>query len=288
MDDKRIDSFDDLFEPFDLEGEPDEQQAPARRTVPVRSDDLQPSPLPIATTETSGILCSSCGTLNHVGNRHCDSCGTRLVRSQMPVAPQPMLRTTAGARALIVLAGVVLAVALLALTFNVLGGTETAAPTTTAQVTQPTVGAIGPLEPLQVRCTSELASFPCEALVDGNPDTSWNATEGGVGTVITFYFRPPVQITQMWIENLQDEGRFLRNARISSIEVELDDRPNLHIFPVADTQEPQEFGLNSMRTSRVDVTIMGAYPGIAHDGQEPFNELAVQSITFYGRVTPGE
>jgi hypothetical protein len=290
MDDKRIDSFDDLFEPFDLEGKPDEaqQSQQARRTVPVRTDDLAPAPLPVASTETSGILCSTCGVLNHVGNRHCDSCGARLVRSQMPVAPQPMLRTTAGARALIVLAGVVLAVALLALIFNVFGGAETSVTSTTEPATQTTVGAVAELQPLRVECSSELAPYPCEALIDGNPETSWNATPPIIGTTITFLFQPPVQITEMWIQNLQDEGRFLRNARITSIEVELDDRPQLHIQNIADSQETQQVRLNSMRTSRVTVTIMGAAPGQSHEGQEPFDELAVQSIIFWGRVTPGE
>lgn len=290
MNDKRIDSLEDLFEPFDLEGQPDEaqQEQPARRTVPVRTDDLPPAPVPVAGTETSGILCSTCGVLNHVGNRHCDSCGARLVRSQMPVAPQPMLRTTAGARALIVLAGVVLAVALLALVFNVFGGAETSVTSTTEPSTQTTVGAVAELQPLRVECSSDLPAFPCEALIDGNPETSWNATPPIIGTTITFYFRPEVQITEMWIQNLQDEGRFLRNARITSIEVEIDDRPQLHIQSLADSQETQQVRLNSMRTSRVIVTIMGAAPGQSHEGQEPFDELAVQSIIFWGRVTPGE
>lgn len=287
--DKPTDSLDDLFEPFDLEESSGaEQPRPReRRTVEVRTDDPPPVPPPVVTTETSGILCSACGSLNHVGNRHCDTCGARLVRAQMPVAPQPMLRTTAGARALIVLAGVVLAVALLALVFNMFGGGETVAPTTTAPTTQTSVGAIEPLVPLRVECSSELASFPCAALIDGNPDTSWNASDPIIGTTITFYFRPQVQITEMWIENLQDEGRFLRNHRIHGIEVSIDDRPQLHIQSLADSQEIQVVRLNSMRTSSVIVRIVSAHPAQSFEGQEPFTELAVQSITFYGRTTPG-
>lgn len=288
-DDKPMDPLDDVFEPFDLdadEGNEEERQA-ERRTVPVRSDEPPvPSAPPPALTDSS-VLCGACGTANHPSNRHCDACGARLVRSQMPVAPQPMLRTTAGARALIVLAGVVLAVALLALVFRMVGGEDVAAPTTTAP-TQTTVGNVQALAPLRVQCTSELDAFPCEALIDGNPETSWNATEGGIGTEITFLFQPPVQITEMWIDNLADEGRFLRNARINGIEVALDDRPQLHITNLADSQETQEVRLNSMRTSRVTITITSAYPGISYEGQEPFNELAVQSITFWGRPTPGE
>jgi hypothetical protein len=287
MEDKTIETFDDLFEPFGLEDEPEQPDGPRRsshKTVPIRSD----GGLAATTAETSGLLCPSCGLQNHAGNRHCDSCGARLVGGQMPVAPQPMLRTTAGARALIVLAGVVLAVALLALIFSVFRG-ESAAPT----ITQPTdaapvTGPIVPLQPIRVECTTELPEFPCSALADGNPETSWNATDGGVGTVITFYFSPPVQITEMQIDNLADEGRFLRNARMRGIEVRISDRPQSQIETLNDTRETQQVRLSSIRTSRVDIEIASAYPGQVFGGQEAFNELAVQAITFYGRVTPGE
>jgi hypothetical protein len=287
MDDNpKIDTFDDLFEPFGLDGEPDPpdgSRTKERTTIPIRSDD----PIP-AVAETSGFLCPSCGLSNDPGNRHCDNCGARLTGGQMPVAPQPMLRTTAGARALIVLAGVVLAVALLALIFNVFGGGTAATTTTTPTDTTLVTGPVVRIDPIRVECTSELPAFPCAALVDGDPETSWNATDGGVGTVLTFYFSPAVQITDMQIDNLADEGRFLRNARMRGIEVTINDRPQMHIQELADTQDTQQVRLSSVRTSRLDLRISSAYPGISHEGQEPFSELAVQSITFFGRVTPGE
>lgn len=287
MDDRPIDPFDDLFEPFDLEGEPDPEEAPQPReprTVPVRADDGD-QPRPITTAEHSAVLCPSCGTVNHPGNRHCDECGARLTRSQMPVAPQPMLRTTAGARALIVLAGVVLAVALLALIFNVVGGAPPETTTTTiTQTTAPTEQV--QLTPLRADCTSDLPSYPCEALIDGNDETSWNALDGGIGVEITFLFNPPVQITQIWIQNLQEECRFLRNARIRAVEIEINDNPQLKIVNLLDTPDLQRVDLNSLNTSRVVMTVTSAYPGQSCEGQEPFTELALQSVSFYGRPVP--
>ncbi|HUG74288.1 MAG TPA: hypothetical protein VMM81_01240 [Acidimicrobiia bacterium] len=287
MDDRPIDPFDDLFEPFDLEGESDQEEAPQpgeRRTVPVRADDGD-EPRPITTAEHSAVLCPSCGTVNDPGNRHCDECGARLTRSQMPVAPQPMLRTTAGARALIVLAGVVLTVALLALVFNVVGGSPEE--TTTTVTTETTVAAEQvQLTPIRVECESELPSYPCTALIDGDSETSWNAVDGGINTEVTFYFQPAVQITQMWIENLQDECRFLRNARIRAVEIEINDRPQLQIANLLDTREIQRIDLNSLNTSRVVMTITSAHPGSSCEGQEPFTELALQSVSFFGRPVP--
>lgn len=292
MNDDDIDTFDDLFEPFGLEGEAQQPPQSRRRatgeTVPVRSSD----PPAGGPTQGSGgmIFCASCGNPNTPGNRHCEMCGARLVRGQMPVAPQPMLRTTAGARALIVLATVVLAVAVLALAFNVFGGgTETSESTSTTTGTTLAVAAITPLEPFRVECTSELTSFPCTALTDGDPTTSWNATDGGIDVEITFFFSPPVQITEMLIENLDDQGRFLRNARMKGIEVFVDDLTQATVETLDDTNdEPLRVQIRSLRTSSLTIRITSAYPGQTYEGKEPFPELAAQEITFYGRPTPGE
>jgi len=206
-------------------------------------------------------------------------CGARLARSQMPVAPQPMLRTTAGARALIVLAAVVLFVAMLALVFNAFGNSEEpVAVTSSTTGTTAATTAITPLQPFRIECSSELASFPCEALNDGDPSTSWNATEGGINATITFYFNPQVQITEMIIENVDDEGRFLRNRRIKGIEVEIDDLQQVTVEELAD--------IRSLQTSSVTIRITSAYPGQSFGGEEPYPELAVQEISFYGRTSP--
>src|SRR3990167_7282073 len=109
-DDDSIESFDNLFEPFGLKGGPGEKGDPEpRRTQPRQTRQVNPQ---------TTVACVSCGSANDPENRHCERCGARLARTQMPVAPQPMLRTTAGARALIVLATVLPGVALLALLVN--------------------------------------------------------------------------------------------------------------------------------------------------------------------------
>lgn len=286
LDDTPNDPFDDLFEPFGLDEDTEQPTTPAEpsRAIPVRSEEAR-----TLTVDSAGPPCPSCGTVNKPTNRHCDTCGARL-KGQMAVAPQPMLRTTAGARALVVLAGVVLSVALLALVFNLVsGGDPTEESTTSSTEASNTTQAVGILEPLRVECTSELPSHPCDALIDGDPTTSWNATEGGIDDTITVLFNPAVQITEMWIENLSDEGRFLRNHRIRTIEVQLSDLHQMHIQDLADTnEEHQVVHLGSLRTNRVVIHITRGYPGISHDGLEPFNELAVQNITFFGRVAPGE
>jgi hypothetical protein len=197
-----------------------------------------------------------------------------------------MLRTTAGARALMVLAGVILTVALLALAVNVFrGGDEPEATSTTTTTSTPDISIVE-LEPFRVDCTSELASYPCSALIDADPDNSWNAEAGGVGTVLTFFFSPPVQIAEIIFYNLEDTERFERNARIKALEIVIDDLPQQTIADLRDTNEPQRIQVRSLGTSTVTITITSAYPGQTYDGKEPFRELALQEIAFYGRVSP--
>jgi hypothetical protein len=282
MDDDSIDSFDDLFEPFGLEGKSTKEPNPQRRQSTPRST-------PATTAVEGAVACASCGAPNHPDNRHCERCGARLAHNQMPVAPQPMLRTTAGARALIVLASVVLGVAILALLVNLFSGggggtTETTNTTPTSLATTP----IGPLTPIRVNCTSELTSFPCEALIDGDAATSWNATEnGGLGVEITFLFAPPVQITEMIIQNVEDECRFLRNARMRGIEVSIDDLTQTIVTELDDSRDPQRIPIRSIGTSSLTIRITSGYPGQTCDNKEPFPEMAAQDVEFYGRPTPG-
>jgi len=279
VDDTPKDHSDEIFEPFGLEGASgDEHARPVPRSREPGGGGGQGEP--------PGIPCPSCGTPNPPFNRHCESCGARLSQAMLPVAPQPMLRTTAGARALMVLAGVILVVALLALAVNVFrGGGGTAATSSTTTTTSVPLDIVQ-LQPIRVDCTSELADFPCSALIDDDPDNSWNARDGGVGVVVTFLFSPPVQISEVYIHNLEDQERFLRNARMKGVEIVIDDLPQATIFELADSNEPQRVSLRSLRTSSVQLTITSAYPGQSFEGREPFRELAAQEILFYGRVSP--
>ena len=276
------DTFDDLFEPFDLEeGPPGQAEGP--ESGGDRSSRGEQAAIP---GPGYALPCSSCGSPNPPGNRHCESCGARIGQVSMPVAPPPMLRTTAGARALMVLAAVILSVAVLALVVNIFrsGGGETAASTSTTTTSIPVE--IKALVPVRTRCTSELAAFPCTALTDNDPTNSWNATEGGVGAELTLLFSPPVQITELFIDNLQDEERFRRNARAKGIEIITDDLVQATIVELEDTNEPQKVQIRSIRTSSLTIKITSAYPGQTYEGKEPFRELAMQAITFYGRVSP--
>jgi hypothetical protein len=277
--DKPIDAFEDLFEPFDLQEGPPAQPG----TTPGSG-----GPPTGGGPPGQGNLCPSCGSLNPPFNQHCEACGARISQAPLPVAPQPLLRTTAGARALMVLAGVILTVAVLAGAVNLFrGGGETTTSTTEAVTTTEAALDIVELEPIRVDCDSELAAFPCSALTESDPERYWNAEgEEMIGTRIQFLFAPPVRITEIYVYNLEDEAKFHRNARIRGLEVVVDDLPTADIVELMDSNEPQKIQPRSLRTSRLTLTITSAYPGETWEDQPPYKELAVQEIVFYGRVSP--
>jgi len=286
MDNDSLDTFEDLFEPFELEQQEQQQAEERARTGGAPTGETTPVKRPATT-----VYCNSCGSANSPENRHCEACGALLARSRTPVAPQPMLRTTAGGRALLVLAGIVLTVAVLALFVNLIrsDGGETPVDASSSTTSSSLASDLTTeLTPIRVDCneTSELAAFPCEALTDGDPDTYWNAPEGGVGAELTFLFSPPVQITEMLISNLQDDESFLRNARIKGIEVLIDDLPQATVEELEDTQDVQRIQIRSLRTSSLTIRVTSAYPGQSVGDSEPFRELAAQSITFFGRAAP--
>lgn len=282
VDDKPNEHSEEGFEPFEL-GEDAVGRDPAARPRPCPEEDGGRGG---GTGGPTGIPCPSCGAPNPPFNRHCESCGARLSQALLPVAPQPLLRTTAGARALMVLAGVLLFVGLaVVIVWAVNRGDGTAATTSTTTTTQVPLDVVQ-LHPIRVDCTSELTDYPCSALIDDDPDNSWNARDGGVGVVVTFLFSPPVQITEVYIHNLEDQERFERNARMRGVEIVIDDLPQATIVELEDTNEPQRVQLRSLRTSSVQLTITSAYIGQSYEGREPFRELAAQEILFYGRVSP--
>jgi hypothetical protein len=281
-DDNRIDPFDDLFEPFDLESSaiedlPDDAPLPPRApATPTQADAVQL------------IDCPSCGTANPAHNRHCEECGARIGQSPLPMAPPPMIRATPGGRALGVLAAVVLVVALVSVLFNAFRGDggDAEATSTSTSTTTAAVEAIE-LRPTEATASTELnANFGAENLIDNDATTSWNDKSlRGQDAVLTFRFAQPVQISYIEIQNVQDQERFARNYRIRGYAIGVDDLAIELTGRLEDSNDPQQIKIASLETTRLEFRVTSTYPAQSADGQPPFNELAVEDIRFFG-TTP--
>ncbi len=277
---KDKDPFDDLFEPFELEGGP-----PPPGTEPTPP----PPPTESAVTPTAPVEqapCPSCGAYNPAYNRHCEQCGARLTKEPLPIAPAPMVRSTPGGRALSVLAAAVLVVALIALLVNVFrGGDDTEATTTTVEATSTTIIELGELTPTEVTASDSIsAGFGDSNVIDGDLESEWQVNQGTTPLTLTFRFAQPVQIRYIEIYNITEQDRFLRNYRINGYKITTDDLPGVENRNTLKDLAggPQRIDIASVDTTTLTIEILSNYPSQAVGGQPAFEELVVAEVKFWG------
>jgi hypothetical protein len=279
--------FDDLFEPFELGEAPTEPEPPRRRPPAppettdnqeiIAPDAAEPAPVPT-------VACPSCGAQNPDYNRHCEQCGARLSQDPLPVAPAPTLRSSPGGRALGVLVAVVLFVALAVLIFNVFRSDEgTAASSTTTSTSTTVAVAAVELFPSSVEANSFLTGHEPEHLIDGDPETDWNDDGArGVDAWLRFTFAEPVRITEIEMQNLFDDERFKKNYKIQGYLITTNDLTIEISGRLANTNDAQRVPIASLGTTELIIEVKSTYPAEPAGDRPPFNELALQSVRFFG------
>lgn len=247
----------------------------------------------ISTDTRNTVPCPSCGAENPSHNRHCEECGARLAQGALPVAPQPMIQSSAGVRAAMAIGAVLLFVVLAAFAFSFFNndpdpttstlatGDTAATDTTTDVVVQEPIEII---QVLNAECSSELVGFLCDSMFDGDDTTAWNDNSlSGEGAVITVDFAETYQLEQIIIKNLTDDVRFRRNFRIAGYKITTNDNTQGLIGVLDDEPGSQLINFNSLRTTRVIIEVESIHPAETVNDLEPFDELVVAEIEFYGR-----
>ena len=294
MGDDRNDQFDDLFEPFEL-SDPPQATAPPTPPSDAPVEDAPPAGTSTpadthVTTENAPVdtvACPACGAANPSYNHHCERCGSRLSTEPMPIAPAPAARTSAGGRALGVLAAVVLVVALVALMVNIFrsGDAEVAGPdtsSTSSTTTQPVI--VSEITPTSVKASSQLSdAFGPENLIDGDPETRWNDKSArGVDAWIEFTFATPVQITEMEFQNVSDDTKFRQNYKIQGYTITVNDLNVPISGRLVNSNEPQRVRIASLETFTLRVDVSTTYPAEPVGDSPPFDELALEDVRFFG------
>ncbi len=296
--DDRNDQFDDLFEPFEL-GDPPPPGSPGVATPrpPESKPDTEehaaitseiPAQQHVTTSNQSpdAVVCPSCGARNPSFNHHCERCGSRLSQDPMPIAASPSSRSSAGGRALGVLAAVVLVVALVALMTNIFrGGDESVLPdtsSTSSTTTQPVI--VSEIFPISVAASSELSDrFGPENLIDGDPETRWN-DDGlrGVGAWLEFTFATPVQITEIEFQNVTEDEAFRRNYKIQGYTITVNDLNVPISGRLLNSSEPQRVSVASLETFTLRIDITTTHLAEPVGNNPPFDELALEEMRFFG------
>lgn len=249
----------------------------------------EPEPLAAVPLIVETVNCPSCGAPNPSSNRHCEQCGARITQGPLPVAPQPMIRTTAGARALGVILGTVAVVAILAFAVNSLFGNNEPAATTSTSTTSTTVAAVPvKIVPINWSCSSELAeSLSCDHIFDGDDSTYWNdASAKGQGAKIEVTFAQPYALQTIVFKNVTDDTKFTMNYKVKGFRIDFDDLPDApFIDQLDDSNRAQPIAVTSYSTTQLTFNVTSAYESRSVDGATPYNELAIAEIEFWGRPT---
>jgi len=148
--------------------------------------------------------------------------------------------------------------------------------TTTTNIT------IGPLQPSDVTCSSEIPNFPCHALIDGDPTTAWNTLGSGEGAEVLVEFQDTVRVTAVVLHNIGDDAGLTRNGRAREIRVNLTDSVAVATAELESGHGPYRVSISPDPTSGLVIRIISIYPGEHYQGLEPFEELALQEISFSG------
>lgn len=241
----------------------------------------------------STLICPSCGAENAPGNRHCEECGARLSQGPLPAAPRPAVQATAGVRAVVAIGGLLLAIIVIALLFQVFTGDDTPTTTTTAgastttapvAITEPVI-----LEPLDVQCSEEgLGSFACGNLSTGLDtlyQVNWPDLEDAAGTLtITYSFREAVTVSRIdWTNITNDDTRFRRNYRARSLTISADDAIVEQQRELENTPGTQSINFSSLETIRVVITVESVWDAELME-EQVFEELAIDEIEILGRA----
>jgi hypothetical protein len=237
------------------------------------------------------ITCPSCGAANPATNRHCEQCGARISQGPLPVAPQPVIRTTAGARALAIILGTIAVVVVVAILFNSIFSKGSAVADSTTTSTSTTVLA-NPVQiiPVDWTCSSALkpnGNFSCDSLFDGDDATYWNdASAKGLDAKITVTFSQPYALQSIVFKNVSDDTKFEMNYKVKGYRIELDDLEDAPVIgQLENTNRPQSIPVGSYATTQLIFRVTSTYPSVSVDGETPYNELAIAEIEFYGRPT---
>ena len=99
---------------------------------------------------------------------------------------------------------------------------------------------------------------------------------------LEFSFTQPVQITEIELQNVEDEERLRRNYRIKSLIIKVDDLRIEFPMTMDDNSDPQRISIGSLETLKVTIEVRSTFPAEQYDGKQPYYELALQSVKFFG------
>lgn len=192
------------------------------------------------------------------------------------------------------ISGLLLAVIVIALFFNIFSGDDVAETTTTTTATTvPVVADNEPINILSATCDpAGISNFVCANLISGTIgqrneyQVNWpEARDDGVEIILTFL--EPMTISDIHWVNIEDPTRFAQNYRARSLSIQADDSLQPINVALQDQAGTQVFRYSSINTTRLTIRVIDAFQAEVRDNNV-FDELAIDEIIVIGRpASPG-
>ena len=246
-------------------------------------------------TRIPQIKCSNCGNNNLPSIKNCRDCGVPLVRplSSYGASELPNRKEVPGIRAVFFLALIIPLIAGASYFYNTRIAEEVieeieVVEQTTIPTTSTTAQSMLKLQkPLLCKASSTYESgnsgdFSCENLYD-NAYTMWqdNSLQCKDGW-LEFTFTDEIFIEFIVIQNAQKTPSFKRNYKIRDLLITTKDS-ELEIQKELENDNFEQWIDINTTTSYLRLDFLSAYPGEDLNGQNAFEECAIQEIRFFGK-----
>ena len=246
-------------------------------------------------TRIPQIKCSSCGNNNLPSVKSCRDCGLPLVRplSSYGATELPNRKEVPGIRAVFFLALIIPLIAGASYFYNteiaeeVIEEIEIVEQTTIPTTSTTSQSMLKLQKPLSCSASSTYESassndFSCENLYDNDytmwQDNSLNCKDGW----LEFNFPNEIYIEFIVVQNAEKSSSFKRNYKVRDLLITADD-PDLEIQKELENDNFEQWVDVNTNTTFLRIDFLSAYPGEEVNGQNSFDECAIQEIRFFGK-----
>lgn len=205
--------------------------------------------------------------------------------------PLPSRKEVPGMRAVFFLTVLIPAIALASYLYNsniaeeVVEETKIIQQSTTSTTSTTIVSVLQKQYPISCSASSFYNNgdgWSCENLYDGDKSTWQDNSLACTDGWIEFNFAKELYIEFLVFQNVEDSKSFTRNHKVRDILITTSDSQFSLDKELENDNTSQWIDVNAT-TSYLKIDILSAYPGEEISGSQPFEECAIQEITFYGR-----
>ncbi len=206
--------------------------------------------------------------------------------------PMPSKKDVPGMRAVLILTVLIPAIALASYLYNsniaeeVVEETQIIQQSTTSTTTTIVKSLLEKQTPISCSASSSYNNgdgWSCENLYDRSPSSWQDNSLACKDGWLEFNFAKDIFIEFIVIQNVEDSKSFTRNYKVRDILITTNNSDFSVDKEMKNENRSSEWIDINDTTSYLRIDILSAYPGEEVSENQPFDECAIQEITFYGR-----